>query len=595
MGYPLVGSATLSGVKREIVEAAVAGDPAAFNALVEDFTPTVLAAAYGWCGDRNLAADVAQEVFAIAWVKLATLREPAAIAGWLMAITRTVARRAKRRQPMPVVTEVGAAHVEADVIAADEARRLRQAVEALPAEQRVPIVLHYFAGRPLAEIAELCDVPLSTVKKRMRDGRARIRRGGLDMNDRSTTTLAFAGDQSPSDAVRVFAALRTGDPALLAELLDARPDLVDVREDWSRDEGWRHRLPPTHGGTPLLRAVERGDHPMIRLLLDRGADPDSACGCDGGENPIWVAAVQGDLAAVEMLLDHGADPDRAAFAGLTPLDVATVRGHERIAERLRVAGGHSSAAAPIGHPATAVSLATGIKAIDLWCPLPERGLVHLHLAYGTGAMVLLCELSRRWVAGGHRVTWTGFVPRPLDLGDLHHGLAEGGLADDVNVAIADHTAPIEQRRARFVAAVAAAGAGDVLVVFGDAGFRDVIDERLFDLAGRDGLTVVVSPVDDPELPRRGAGPYLASIRFDRDRARRGRWPAISADSWSVTASPEMVELADRARLHMTDELDDYLCQPFHVAEHVTARPGESETPADLATEVARRLAHDQRA
>lgn len=595
--YPVGGGATLSVVELEIIEAARSGDPSAFNALVEEFTPTVLAAAHGWCGDRHLAADIAQDVFATAFVKIEQLREPAAIAGWLMAITRSVARRsAVRAHPSAMVAEGGIAPVDDVVIAAEEARRVREAVDALPAQLRVPIVLHYFAGRPLAEIAELCDVPLSTVKKRMRDARARIRGGGLEVTQRSDDPLFVddpGGGPGAIDAIRVFSALRTRSPSLLAALLDARPDLVDVRENWSAAAARRHGLLPTNGGTPLLRAVERGDHPMIRLLLDRGADPDGACTCSGAENPIWVAAVQGDAVTVDLLLSRGADPNHPAFAGLTPLDVAVIRGHDQVAQRLLMAGARRSTLIRDAHAPTPEDFGTGIKAIDLWCPLPTAGLVHVHFSYGAGVMVLLCELSRRWTAAGRCVRWIGFVPRPLDLGDVHHVVAEGGLEQDIAAGLTDHTIAERRRRRSFDAAMAASAEDDTLVIFTESGFRDAVDERLFELAGRNSLTLVVSPIDEPQPPRFGTAPFLAAIRFDRERAERGRWPAISADSWSTVGPPALVELAALARNEMNDDLDRYLCQPFYIAEHVTARPGESISLAELTVEVAKRLSSER--
>ena len=47
----------------------------------------------------------------------------------------------------------------------------------------------------------------------------------------------------------------------------------------------------------------------------------------------------------------------------------------------------------------------------------------------------------------------------------------------------------------------------------------------------------------------------------------------------------MAVLAEQARAAMTDELDQYLCQPFHVAEHILGIPGETVEPDELHAEV----------
>ena len=46
------------------IEAAQAGNREALAAIVDDFMPTVLGAAYGLCGDWDVAGDIAQETFA---------------------------------------------------------------------------------------------------------------------------------------------------------------------------------------------------------------------------------------------------------------------------------------------------------------------------------------------------------------------------------------------------------------------------------------------------------------------------------------------------------------------------------------------------
>jgi RNA polymerase sigma factor (sigma-70 family) len=544
-------------VDAETVRSAQAGDPAAVAAIVDEYTPTVLGAAYGLCGSWHVAGDIAQETFATMLVRLGDLREPAALPGWLLAVVRTCARRERRPLPLtrPAMREPGPEDV---TVERDEARRLRLVVEALPADLRLPMVLHYFAGCSLAEIADLCELPLSTVKKRMRVARARLREE-IEMD------TAFSPEQGtdPTDVIRMYTAMRSGDVARVAAILDVRPDLVDVRESWSRDDSFAHRLPVTRGGgTPLLRAVERGDLSMVRLLLDRGADANGSCTCEAGESPVWVAALQRETPILEELLRRGADPDVVAGAGSSALEVAGMRGYDDVAELLVAAGATPSEVEQL--EATVLSSATGIKAVDLWCPFPARGLVALTPGFGLGAVVLLDELSYRASASGRRVVWTGFVPAPTDHRDMRHSLAEAGISDRVQLVVAPPTAPMAEQIAMLDAGIAAAGDDAFLVVFAETGRLSAVEERLPALAARDAVTLIVAPLDGSVSPPTPAGsPYLASIEFDVERARAGRWPAISERSWSKVGD---TDLARRARSGRTEALDDYLTQPFFVAE-----------------------------
>ena len=206
------------------MRAAQAGDREALGAIVDEMTPTVLGAAFGLCGRWDLAGDIAQETFATMIVRLGDLREPAALPGWLLAIVRTCARR-ERGTPRAAPAH---RHVDATpedvVVERDEAKRLREAVEALPVDLRLPMVLHYFAGVPLAEIAALCELPLSTVKKRMRTARARLREE-IEMNVACTP----AEGTDPTDVIRMYTAMRAGD----------RPSQPAMRMPGSRlDASW---------------------------------------------------------------------------------------------------------------------------------------------------------------------------------------------------------------------------------------------------------------------------------------------------------------------------------------------------------------------
>ena len=99
------------------------------------------------------------------------------------------------------------------------------------------------------------------------------------------------------------------------------------------------------GATAFARAAQSSDITLMRLLLDRGADPASAT--DFGDTALsaaagigWVAGVtfewsrEDNLAAVKMLLDLGLDPNTANQDGRTPLMAAALKGRSEIVQLL---------------------------------------------------------------------------------------------------------------------------------------------------------------------------------------------------------------------------------------------------------------------
>src|SRR5262249_4155955 len=99
----------------------------------------------------------------------------------------------------------------------------------------------------------------------------------------------------PSLAALLAAAAR-GDAAEVGTILDEHPGLADERG----------RLPGHSGLRTALHFGVRHE-PIVRTLLDRGADPNVR---DEGDNvfPIHFAAERGDLPIVKLLIEHGADP-----------------------------------------------------------------------------------------------------------------------------------------------------------------------------------------------------------------------------------------------------------------------------------------------
>ncbi len=94
------------------------------------------------------------------------------------------------------------------------------------------------------------------------------------------------------------------------------------------------------GHTALTLAQEHaGDNrvPLMRMLLEHGASPDSRVGEDGW-SPLMTAIVSHDIPAAELLLDHGAAVDSTGEEGSTPLMMAAGYGYTALVEHLLAHG-----------------------------------------------------------------------------------------------------------------------------------------------------------------------------------------------------------------------------------------------------------------
>lgn len=172
----------MDGLSDEMLLAALgAGDARAAAAFVRRFQSRVYGLALTMLHEPDLAEDVAQETFVRAWRHAATYdARRGRVSTWLLSIARNLAiDRARLRAAIPMDPEVVASELDlAQHDATDdpvERERLRQAVAALPADQRRALVLALYAGRTAREISELDGVPLGTVKTRIRAAMHKLR------------------------------------------------------------------------------------------------------------------------------------------------------------------------------------------------------------------------------------------------------------------------------------------------------------------------------------------------------------------------------------------------------------------------------------
>jgi RNA polymerase sigma-70 factor (ECF subfamily) len=171
----------------EIVGRMAGGDSSALAELYDRHGRAIYSLACRILSDPADAEDIVQDVFSQAWRQAARYdRSRAAVAGWLLMMTRTRSLdRLRARNARPAVSAAGEPDFdtfpdqgpgpEAATLTADAVRRLRQAMGELSEPQRRAIELAYFEGLTQADIAGRLDEPLGTVKTRLRSALLKLR------------------------------------------------------------------------------------------------------------------------------------------------------------------------------------------------------------------------------------------------------------------------------------------------------------------------------------------------------------------------------------------------------------------------------------
>jgi RNA polymerase sigma-70 factor (ECF subfamily) len=163
-----------------LMERVRGGDRVAFERLYDAYHRLVYGVALRMLGDVSSAEDVTQSVFLTLWSAPERYRT-GNFAAWIARVTRNRALDLLRaRASHPVDGEIPATLPEDDVLedvaaAHLDAERVRAALARLPAEQREPIELGFFAGITHQEIAKRTGVPLGTIKTRIRAGLRKLR------------------------------------------------------------------------------------------------------------------------------------------------------------------------------------------------------------------------------------------------------------------------------------------------------------------------------------------------------------------------------------------------------------------------------------
>ena len=160
------------------------GDGAAFATVYDQLAPKVFGTVVRVLRDPAMSEEVSQEVFVELW-QTAGRFDPsrASISTWAttMARRRAVDRVRREQSQRDRIEQVGSLRddvddgPDADVVASSEASAVRDAVAALPDDQRDVIRLSFIEGLAHGDIAERLDLPLGTVKGRVRGGLKKLK------------------------------------------------------------------------------------------------------------------------------------------------------------------------------------------------------------------------------------------------------------------------------------------------------------------------------------------------------------------------------------------------------------------------------------
>ncbi len=159
----------------------VHGDMRAFETLYRAYHPRLGRFIALLRARQPIVEESLNDTMLVVWNRAGTYNHQSKVSTWIFAIAYRTACKAMRRQDLP---EEGCDH---DVLASEGAgpeqllsdgemrAALRRALDSLSNEQRSALVLTYFHDLPYAEIAQIMECPVDTVKTRVFHGRRRLR------------------------------------------------------------------------------------------------------------------------------------------------------------------------------------------------------------------------------------------------------------------------------------------------------------------------------------------------------------------------------------------------------------------------------------
>lgn len=154
------------------------------HALIEEYGARLYATAFRLCLDEQTAEDLVQRTLVRVVERISSYKGDSAFFTWMCAILVNFRRMDVRRKAANALVfdeeQLETPDERPDpgehVAQMDEAAALRRAVSALPEDLRTAVVMHYFNGISVPDIARVTESPEGTVYYRLHEARGRIRK-----------------------------------------------------------------------------------------------------------------------------------------------------------------------------------------------------------------------------------------------------------------------------------------------------------------------------------------------------------------------------------------------------------------------------------
>ena len=494
-----------------LIQRAQEGDLDAFAEVTRRFQHMAFGYAVALLRDLQQAEDVVQEAFVAAWFGLRSLADPAAFPGWLRGIVRHQAYRILRQRPRAPLPLEAAFGVPANGTTPDRRAEDREQVAAvlgaiagLPSPVREVTTLFYVHDCTQQDIATFLSLPVTTVNNRLHAARQQLKRGTLTM---------------------------------VKDTLEA------------------HRLPDDFAAR--IGRIVRTREGVVEVLFDPTSLPDPLTELTVSDTPRRRAVT----VQVVQLLEGGVvrciplSPADGLTAGMTVLSagrrIEAPAGREAVDRAVRLLAG------PVREPDRAPELLpTGIKVIDVMCPLVRGGTVAVAGELRAGASVVVEELCRRLSREAGGISIFAFIP-PYD-------------------------APERAFQEMWAKEGYTGGTAGTVQTFYFLGQEEWTAERLATLPSVDAVIRLskdlaqlgIYPTVDPLASRSRLLDMGLVDPEHAEIAARVR-QALSAMGAKTPASPEGELLNQRAR-----KVQRFFAQPFYVAEPYTHRPGVTVSRAE---------------